>query len=151
MNAGRAEGRADGGAGVGGQRSVGFVAVGLAGFVVQLSALAALTMGLDVPHVVATAMAVELAILHNFVWHERWTWADRTAMDPEGTWRRLARFHASSGVVSIAGNLLVTAWIVSATNIPLLAANTLAVGACMVLNFVAADRLVFRQEQEAEA
>ena len=135
----------------GAERSVAFVAVGFAGFVVQLSALAAFAMWLGVPHVAATAMAVELAILHNFVWHERWTWADRTAMDPEGTWRRLARFHVSSGVVSIAGNLLVTGWIIAVTDVPLLAANTLAVGACMVLNFVAADRLVFRQEQEAEA
>lgn len=136
---------------MGGQRSVIFVAVGFAGFVVQLVALAALTMALDVPHMAATAMAVELAILHNFVWHERWTWADRTAMDPDGTWRRLARFHVSAGVVSVAGNLLVTAWITAVASIPLLAANALAVGVCTALNFVTVDRLVFRQEQEAEA
>lgn len=136
---------------MGGQRSLVFVAVGFAGFLVQLSALAALTMGLGVPHMAATAVAVELAILHNFVWHERWTWADRTVMAPGGTWRRLGRFHVSAGVVSIAGNLLVTVWIIAITDVPLLAANALAVGACAVLNFVAADRLVFRQQQEAEA
>lgn len=133
------------------ERSVVFVAVGLAGFVVQLSVLGALTVGLGLPHVAATAAAVELAILHNFVWHERWTWADRTARDPDGRWRRLRRFHASSGVVSIAGNLLITASILAVTDTPLLLANALAVGGCTVLNFVAADRLVFRPEQEAEA
>jgi putative flippase GtrA len=128
-----------------------FALVGCAGFVVQLSALEALTVGLGVPHLLATAGAVEVAILHNFAWHERWTWADRTARAPSGTWRRFGRFHLSNGAVSLVGNLVITAGIVALAGAPLLLANTLAVGACTALNFVAADRLVFRREQEVEA
>jgi putative flippase GtrA len=128
-----------------------FALVGCAGFVVQLSALEAFTVGLGVPHLLATAGAVEVAILHNFAWHERWTWADRTARAPRGAWRRFGRFHMSSGAVSLVGNLVITAGIVALAGAPLLLANTLAVGACTALNFVAADRLVFRREQEVGA
>ena len=49
-------------------------AVGLVGMAVQLGALVALTELGRLNVLVATALAVETAILHNFVWHERWTW-----------------------------------------------------------------------------
>ena len=75
-----------------------FALVGCAGFVVQLSALEALTVGLGVPHLLATAGAVEVAILHNFAWHERWTWADRTGRAPRqwaARWASARRVRAS--------------------------------------------------------
>jgi putative flippase GtrA len=122
-------------------RSTAFVLVGVLGFLVQLEVL---TTGLALDHHVATAAAVEMAVVHNFVWHERWTWSDRAVLDCAGVWRRLGRFQISSGVVSIAGNVIVTALIVACTGVPLLLANVLAVGACTLPNFVAVDRLVFR-------
>ena len=127
-----------------------FAAVGGIGFVVQVGLLSLLTRvaGLDLGP--ATALAVELTILHNFAWHERWTWADRASREPKGIWRRLGRFHLGNGVVSLVGNLVITAGIVTLAGVPLLLANTLAVGACTALNFVAADRLVFPDQQEVE-
>ena len=59
------------------QRLARFAAAGLGGFVVQLGALAALTMVLNVHYLTATIIAVEAAILVNFFWHERWTWGAR--------------------------------------------------------------------------
>ena len=32
----------------------------------------------DVNYLMATLVAVEAAILSNFVWHYRWTWRDRS-------------------------------------------------------------------------
>jgi putative flippase GtrA len=55
-----------------------FHTVGAMGIVVQLSVLSAFVGWLNIDYLVATALAVEAAILHNFVWHERWTWMDRT-------------------------------------------------------------------------
>jgi putative flippase GtrA len=120
-----------------------FVSVGAVGFGVQLAALQLFTAGLGLPQVVATAGAVELAVLHNFVWHERWTWVGRGTTAKEGRAGRLGRFHLTSGAVSITGNVVITSWVVAVSGAPLLLANALAVGACTVLNFVAADRLVF--------
>jgi putative flippase GtrA len=54
-----------------------FNIVGLVGLLVQLACLWALTQLLNVHYILATAIAVELTILHNFCWHAAWTWIDR--------------------------------------------------------------------------
>lgn len=92
----------------------------------------------------ATALAVEGAVLHNFFWHERWTWAERTRRDPSGWVGRLARFNLTIGLVSIAGNLAVMTILVGGLRLHYLAANLIAIAACSVMNFIASDRLVFR-------
>jgi putative flippase GtrA len=124
-----------------------FNAVGVLGFVVQLAVLALLVRG-GVHYLVATGIAVELAILHNFAWHERWTWADRPGRE-SARWPRLARFHVVNGSVSIAGNLLLMPLLVRAGGLPVLAANAVAVLACAAVNFCGADRLVFSHKIEA--
>ena len=55
-----------------------FMAVGALGFALQIAALALFTAA-GWPLIAAIAAAVEVAILHNFCWHERWTWRDRAA------------------------------------------------------------------------
>jgi putative flippase GtrA len=120
-----------------------FNAVGLFGVVVQLSVLAALTRaaGLGVP--LATLLAVEAAVLHNFFWHQRWTWRDRPAAGRREVAGRLARFHAANGLVSLFGNIAITSWLATLGLEPALA-NLIAVVACSVVNFAAGDLLVFR-------
>ena len=54
-----------------------FNLVGGIGIAVQLLALVLLKTGLHLNYLVATALAVETAVIHNFLWHERFTWADR--------------------------------------------------------------------------
>lgn len=89
-------------------------------------------------------MAVELAILHNFAWHNFLTWRDRRS----GKWHdclvRLLAFNAKNGSVSLAGNLLFAYWIVERQPISLLAANLLAICACSLINFTLNDRIAFR-------
>jgi len=55
-----------------------FNAVGAMGIAVPIASLALLVSGLGVHYLPATAIAIELSLLHNFLWHERWTWRDRT-------------------------------------------------------------------------
>ena len=119
-----------------------FNAVGAMGAAVQLLALAALTRLLGVDGPVATALAVEAAILHNFLWHERWTWGERAAAP--GGWWRLARFNLVAGALSITSNVASTAAYATAFGMDYLLANLLAIGSCSILTFVASDRLVFR-------
>lgn len=59
-----------------------FNAVGAGGIVVQLVMLAFLKSGLRLNYLAATALAVESTVVHNFFWHERFTWADRTGVRP---------------------------------------------------------------------
>jgi len=121
-----------------------FYAVGAVGIVVQLAALAIFKSGFGLGYLAATALAVEAAILHNFFWHERWTWADRTRSLPAGRAGRLVRFHLTNGAVSILGNLALMQALAGRLHVPYLAANAIAIALCSLLNFLAADRLVFR-------
>ena len=81
-----------------------FNAVGLIGVGVQLAALAFFRSLLGWGIRVATLTAVECAVLHNFVWHERWTWAHRE-LSARGIVGRLLKFNVSNGLISMLGNL----------------------------------------------
>lgn len=129
------------------ERGLAFYAVGALGLGVQLATVWLLAGPVGLHYLPATAVAVELAVLHNFIWHERWTWRDR-AIPPGATRRaatlgRLARFHAANGVVSIWGNVTLTGVLVAYLGTGPVIGNLLAVVACSVVNFIAADRLVF--------
>lgn len=118
-----------------------FNAVGLAGIGVQLSALAALTQFGGLPVLAATAIAVEAAVLHNFYWHERWTWNTRGA---PGVWRRLLRFHLANGLVSLVSNLLWMRILTGAAGLHYLPANAVSIAVTALVNFALGERFVFR-------
>ncbi|MCE2540985.1 MAG: GtrA family protein [Acidobacteria bacterium] len=90
------------------RRWLAFNAVGAMGVAVQLVTLVSLTEALGLNYLVATLLAVETAILHNFVWHEHWTWRDRVP-GIHGRWTRLAWFNLVTGAFSISSNLVLTA------------------------------------------
>ena len=50
-----------------------FNAVGALGMAVQLGSLGFFVRVLGLHYLLATALAVEVAVLHNFIWHRRWT------------------------------------------------------------------------------
>jgi putative flippase GtrA len=118
-----------------------FNVVGMAGVVVQLGALWTLAHVWRVPDLLATVLAVETALLHNFVWHEMWTWRTVTA---HGRSRRLLRFHLASGLLSIASNTLFTWMFRKHLGLPLLVSNLGAISLTSVINFAVASRWVFR-------
>lgn len=116
-----------------------FNAVGVLGFLVQLGVLM-LLLGAGLHYVVATALAVEAAILHNFCWHTRWTWHDRPQAVPIAA---LWRFHLANGLISLVGNALAMWVLVGTLGMPAVPANVVAIAACSVANFVVSDRVVF--------
>lgn len=126
------------------QRWLIFNVVGAMGFAVQLAALGALVSRLHWNIAPATALAVELAVVHNFLWHERWTWADRGAQEWSGALRRFLRFNLANGLLSIVGNVAFTIVFLHTLPVNFVAANVLAIAVCSILNYVVSDRLVFR-------
>ena len=127
-----------------------FNIVGLVGIGVQLAALALYARVFGWHYLVATALAVETAVLHNFAWHERWTWADRARVSG-GAWRRLLAFNLSNGLVSLIGTTIVLTALAGGLGVPPLWANAVAIVACSFLNFILADRLVFARHESARA
>ena len=121
-----------------------FNIVGAIGIGVQFVALSALVKLAHVPVSIATALAVILTVAHNFVWHERYTFADRSRRRAGEVVGRFLRFNLSNGAISLLGNVVFTTLLLECARMPLLAANATAIAACGVLNYLASDRLVFR-------
>jgi len=123
--------------------------VGGIGIAVQLIALVVFRSLLHLDYLSATVLAVEIAVMHNFLWHERFTWADRPAPNFMSSVTRLARFNLSNGLVSIAGNLLVMRLLAGTLHVNVFVANLIAIAACSLVNFLLGDRLVFRAPASA--
>jgi putative flippase GtrA len=119
-----------------------FFVVGAGGFVLQLAIVAVMTWIFEWPSSAATALGVEAAVLHNFFWHQRWTWNDRPAAAPARR-RRLLRFHLTTGATSVAGNVVLVLIAVRSLGVDAVTANVVAVGAMSLVNYLVADRYVF--------
>jgi putative flippase GtrA len=128
-----------------------FNLVGAIGMVVQLTALALFNRWSRGHYLCASAAAVEITLLHNFVWHLHYTWRDRR--NRSALLAQLLRFHLSNGLVSMVGNLALMRLLVHDAHLPLLVSNVIAILCCSVVNFCPGNEWVFavgrRQELQA--
>jgi putative flippase GtrA len=120
--------------------------VGGIGIGVQLGVLVFLRSVLHLDTLLATGLAVETAVIHNFLWHERFTWPDRPAARLRDSLLRLAKFNASNGAVSLVGNLVIMRALAGELHLNYVVANLIAVAVCSLVNFLLSDRLVFQNE-----
>ena len=124
-----------------------FNLVGAMGMVVQLASLAILSRWAAGHYLYATAAAIEITLLHNFVWHLHYTWLDRR--DDSALLVRLMRFHLSNGLVSMLGNLVVMRILVQQAHISLIPSNIIAVLCCSVANFCLGNSWAFAERTKA--
>jgi putative flippase GtrA len=117
-----------------------FNAVGFGGIPLQLAAIALLARYLH--YMPATAIGVEAAIVHNYFWHERFTWRDRQS---RSRLVRFLKFNLTTGGFSILGNVGLMALFVGKFRFPYLLSNLLAIATCSIANFLVSDRLVFQK------
>jgi putative flippase GtrA len=110
-----------------------FNLVGMVGMAVQLGALALINRLAPGHYMLATAAAIEITLLHNFVWHLHYTWRDRRCRSALRS--QLIRFHLSNGLVSMVGNLALMPVLVEGARIPVVAANAIAILCCSIVNF----------------
>lgn len=135
-----------------GQRWLKFNLVGGIGIAVQLLILLALKTGLGFNYLVATTLAVEGAVLHNFLWHERFTWPDRSSGDRAAdSWSRFLKFNLTTGALSIAGNLVFMKVLAGFGHMNYLLANGITIAACSVLNFLVSDGFVFAETPDNQS
>jgi len=127
------------------QRWCKFNLVGLVGILVQFAALFLLKSGLHLNYLAATAIAVETAVLHNFIWHENFTWADRKSLASGwvGSIPRLFRLQLTNGMVSIVGNVALMKVMVGGMGMNYLVANVIAIALCSLANFLLSEIWVF--------
>lgn len=76
-----------------------FAVVGASGVAVNLGMVALLEHVLTTPHVIASAVGIEVSLTNNFVWNDVWTFRDQRS----GSWvARYLKYHLST----FAGNLV---------------------------------------------
>lgn len=105
-----------------------FMIVGGAGAFLNTAVLYVLYRWLHLPLVAASALSVELAVMNNFLLHDRWTFAAQSR-----SMLRFARFNASS-----LGGLAVNVgavWLLTRLEVHFLAANLAGIAAAFGVNF----------------
>ena len=133
-----------------------FNLVGAVGMAVQLGVLALIDRLAPRHYMLATAAAIEITLLHNFVWHLHFTWRDRfPTLNTKSVFRmgqpdgrralagHLIRFHLSNGLVSMVANLALMPVLVESARIPVVAANAIAILCCSIVNFFLGDQWAF--------
>jgi putative flippase GtrA len=120
-----------------------FNLVGAMGMAVQLAALALFNRWMSGRYLYASAAAIELTLLHNFLWHSQYTWRDRC--ERSSRLRQLVRFHLSNGLVSMLGNLALMQLLVHQARLPLLVANIIAILCCSMANFCLGNNWAFAE------
>jgi putative flippase GtrA len=140
-----------------GGRFLRFNVVSALGIGVRLLAAWALVNGLGLHYLVGTTLAIEVSILHNFFWHLHWTWGDGGKRSGPGrptprshVFFRCVAFHASNGLVTFLGAMVLMPMLVGSLGLHHLVANFIAICFTGLLNFVLGDRLVFRQLDRAD-
>jgi putative flippase GtrA len=119
-----------------------FSLVGLLGAVLQLLLISLLKKYFRIGSITATAIAVEITILHNFIWHQRFTWSDRDSKSSRQI-AQLLRFHTGNGLISLGGNMILVYCLVERIKAPIVPAAIGAIVLCSVANFLVADRWVY--------
>ena len=134
-----------------------FNVVGVAGMLVQLVMLAGLNHIVPRHYLLNSMIAVETAILHNFIAHVHYTWRDRILHHPWRDRRRsivllrpLWRFQVSNGAVSLLGNAVLMKLLVGRAHLPVLVANCIAIVVCGLANFWLGDTWAFAHRHTAE-
>jgi putative flippase GtrA len=95
-------------------------------------------------YLLATVVAVEVVILHNFLWHLRWTWRDRsTGLSRRQVAARLLKFQFGAGAVAMLANLLVMRWLVNGLGFHYFPANMAATVVAGTANFLLSEFFVF--------
>jgi putative flippase GtrA len=129
------------------QRWLVFNAVGAMGFGLQMVLLWTFVRIAALMPAAAAGLAIELTVLHNFVWHVILTWRDRPCSAREAV-RRLVRFHAANGAISLVGGMSLVWAGTQMFDLHFLVANLMAVAVCAVLNYFVSDRWAFRRPAE---
>ncbi|HNG92327.1 MAG TPA: GtrA family protein, partial [Acidobacteriota bacterium] len=127
-----------------------FNAVGAVGMALQTLMLEILSHWFGLRSSVAMVIAVELAVIHNFFWHEKWTWSDRPSLTWSDRLLRCVNFNLTNGLVSILGAIVFMELLHERLHLPVQLVNLISIIACSLINFLLSNHLVFRKHLKEE-
>ncbi len=128
------------------KRIIKFQIVAWGGTVINLTVLWLLKgrLGLDV--IVAGALAIELAIIHNFTWHYFITWRDRVEKNISDYFARLVKYNLATASIDFVVNLGILWALTKYAGMNYLIADILGMIAGPIFKFIVNEFLIFKKD-----
>jgi putative flippase GtrA len=121
-----------------------FMAVAWLGMVVNTACLFLFKGVLRIPIIPAGLMAIEIAILHNFVWLRHWAWRGRTNGN-HSFFSQLLLYNLCTGAVDVVANLSILWCLSTFFHVHYLLANLLGMIAGPFIKFWVNEKIVFKE------
>lgn len=130
-------------------RFIRFGVVGVSGVVVNQGLLMLIHGNLGWPLLLSSIIAIEAAILNNFLWSSTWIWRFDYHRSLRLILQKLAQYQAATLFTSMVVNASVLAGLVYALDVDYRIANLAGIAAGMSVNFLAGEFWVFRSKTPA--
>ncbi len=127
-------------------RFIRFGVVGASGVVVNQGLLMLIHGSLGWPLLLSSLIAIEAAILNNFLWSSTWIWRFDYDHSLRLILQKLAQYQAATLFTSMVVNASVLASLVYALDVDYRLANLAGIAAGMGVNFLAGEFWVFRSK-----
>ncbi len=99
---------------------------------------------LGLPLIPASLMAIEIALVHNFIWHRQWTWRDRSRENRSPFLKQLAVYNLATGVVDLVANVTVLWLLTTFLGIYYMIANIAGMVMGPLVKFWLNDKVIFK-------
>jgi len=98
-----------------------------------------------IPIIPASVMAIEVAIIHNFIGFRLWAWKDR--LHRPSFLKHMVVFNVATGAVDVIGNVSVLWVLATFAGVHYLIANLLGMIVPPFIKFWLNDKLIFREQK----
>jgi dolichol-phosphate mannosyltransferase len=112
-----------------------FGTVGGSGVIVNSGILYALTELLSIDYRISSLVAIEFAIINNFLWNYHWTFSERKAARKRGFFSMMLKFNISSGFTAFVINWGTLFLLTEHVHIYYQISNLIGIGLGTVVNF----------------
>jgi dolichol-phosphate mannosyltransferase len=129
------------------QRLAKFGLVGTWGFVVNMSILWFLTEMGGLYYLLSSIVAVEIALINNYVLNDLWTWHDRGKSGKREYLKRMLKYHITASAAMLT-NISILWFFTELVGIYYLTSNIFGILCGAALNFFVNDRWTFRHRKE---
>lgn len=129
------------------KRFLRFQIVSVGGTLVNMGVLWLMYRKLELPLVIASACAIEAAIIHNFTWHYFITWKDRIKKHTVPDYfKRLLHYNIITASIDFIVNISILKLLVKYTDMHFQLANIFGMLACPMFKFMANEFLIFKHK-----
>ena len=132
------------------KRFITFTFVGISGIFVNQAILFYAHESLHVPLALASLIAIQIAIINNFIWNRQFTWTDRPMKGYQAIKKGLIKFTLVSWVAG-ALNWVILLILTEYAGIYYMIANLMAILVASILNYFLNDLWTFRKSGDKSA